>query len=495
MSSEEQREFFERYAPIAMQQQQKYGIPASVTLAQMALESGFGSSRLSREGNNYFGIKVHGEYNSAGRYGYYSDDRPNEKFCHYSSVEESVQDHSRILMGSRYSRCHSLSSTDYHGWISGIKAAGYATDPNYVASIEKKINDFNLSQYDKLAVAQATQPIGYMRSKGYESSVPDNRKMLTYEEGHWAMPISLDEKNGMKVTSDYGKRTRPNAQASSNHKGVDISARGNKVYATEDNGVVTRVHVFNPQRDSNGKLPSSELGGTQVTVEYNRADGTKYECTYMHLSEVGVEKGGSVMAGSDLGVTGTTGNTNGEHLHFSVKKNGESIDPAEYLAEIAVRGNIDCQLNYSGKDLMAEYKTKLQLNDQLVDPNSINTQNLLSQTLNTNDPLQMLRYLMTKDKNQDAASLGSSGDILADIAGVFLNGIIMLSTQYAMENGVEQVTDKQEETEADETKISPSTLIERQRSSVSPSQASHQASMNYDTQISEQSSERSLRIS
>lgn len=50
-------EFINRYTPYAMEQQVKYGIPSSVTLAQMALESTWGTSRLAREDNNYFGIK------------------------------------------------------------------------------------------------------------------------------------------------------------------------------------------------------------------------------------------------------------------------------------------------------------------------------------------------------------------------------------------------------------------------------------------------------
>ena len=51
-----EQSFFEKYAPLAMEQQQKYGIPASVTLAQAALESGWGESQLTREDKNFFGI-------------------------------------------------------------------------------------------------------------------------------------------------------------------------------------------------------------------------------------------------------------------------------------------------------------------------------------------------------------------------------------------------------------------------------------------------------
>ena len=49
--------FYEKYAQAAIDQQIKYGIPASITLQQMALESGYGTSDLAANYNNYFGVK------------------------------------------------------------------------------------------------------------------------------------------------------------------------------------------------------------------------------------------------------------------------------------------------------------------------------------------------------------------------------------------------------------------------------------------------------
>lgn len=57
-----------------------------------------------------------------------------------------------------------------------------------------------------------------------------------------------------------------------------------------------------------------------MTVEYNRNDGSIYQCTYMHLDSISVKVGDEVAAGQKLGISGNTGyRTTGEHLHFGVK--------------------------------------------------------------------------------------------------------------------------------------------------------------------------------
>ena len=59
--------FYAKYAQVAIEQQIKYGIPASITLAQMGFESTFGTSRLARESSNFFGVKQGGSWKEIGR--------------------------------------------------------------------------------------------------------------------------------------------------------------------------------------------------------------------------------------------------------------------------------------------------------------------------------------------------------------------------------------------------------------------------------------------
>lgn len=141
-----------RYAPLAMSQQRKYGIPSSVILAQMAFESGWGTSKLAKEGNNFFGIKASKSWLEKGLpYSLHNDDKPSEKFCNFSSAEESMEYHSRLLMGERYQKCHKYDSTDHHNWLRGIKAAGYATNIHYVRCCERIISRYKLFLFDHLA--------------------------------------------------------------------------------------------------------------------------------------------------------------------------------------------------------------------------------------------------------------------------------------------------------------------------------------------------------
>ena len=88
--------YIDKYKDMAMHQQEKYKIPASITLAQGLLESGAGRSRLAIEANNHFGIKTPGGW--TGPYILADDDRPNEKFRKYRSVAESYEDHSQFLL-------------------------------------------------------------------------------------------------------------------------------------------------------------------------------------------------------------------------------------------------------------------------------------------------------------------------------------------------------------------------------------------------------------
>ena len=329
-----------RYADLAKENMRLYGIPASVTLAQGILESANGGSELARLGNNHFGIKASSSWlKGGGEYLVYTDDRPDEKFCKYASVAESYEHHSKILRNSsRYADCLKLAPDDYKGWCEGIAKAGYASGGNYAATLQRIIEANHLDRYDREVMAEK-------RSIGVSESLSN--------EAAYSFPLRREE--FMFVTSAFGNRKDPlDKSRTQRHRGIDIACLRDDVLATENEGRVVAVNN-NP----------NTAGGKSVTVEYSRPDGSKVRCSYLHLSEIFVRKDDVVKVGEKLGVTGNTGyRTTGEHLHFGVKSvsadgSTRDIDPALYLAEIAVKGNIALQAQFNGKDLLAKYKPEL----------------------------------------------------------------------------------------------------------------------------------------
>jgi len=141
------QQYIDQYKDVAIEQMQRYGIPASITLAQGIFESGAGRSELAVKANNHFGIKCNGW---TGRRSYHDDDERGECFRAYDNAYESFEDHSKFLAErQRYRGLFNLKRDDYKGWARGLKAAGYATNPQYADRLIELIQLYKLYQYDK----------------------------------------------------------------------------------------------------------------------------------------------------------------------------------------------------------------------------------------------------------------------------------------------------------------------------------------------------------
>ena len=106
--------YIAKYSGMAVEQMKKYGIPASITLAQGLLESDAGRSVLATKCNNLFGIKCHSDW--TGRKMYHDDDERHECFRCYRNADDSFRDHSLFLVnGARYQSLFKLGATDYKG--------------------------------------------------------------------------------------------------------------------------------------------------------------------------------------------------------------------------------------------------------------------------------------------------------------------------------------------------------------------------------------------
>ncbi len=135
------------YKDIAVSEMKKYGIPASITLAQGILESGSGKGTLATKANNHFGIKCH---NWKGKKVYHDDDRRQECFRKYNSANKSFRDHSEFLAHrKRYAKLFELDKDDYKGWAKELRRAGYATDKRYPQKLIALIERYELYNYDE----------------------------------------------------------------------------------------------------------------------------------------------------------------------------------------------------------------------------------------------------------------------------------------------------------------------------------------------------------
>lgn len=141
---------------------------------------------------------------------------------------------------------------------------------------------------------------------------------VTPSPGGFIWPVSTSK----IITSPMGGRVSPGGIGSTNHRGVDIGGVGttSAVMATKSGKVVlTRVVVY-------GSYGGSGYGN-YVVVDH----GGGYTTLYAHMTSISVSEGQMVAQGDTLGITGSTGNSTGPHLHYEVMIKGVNQNPLDYL--------------------------------------------------------------------------------------------------------------------------------------------------------------------
>ena len=138
---------------------------------------------------------------------------------------------------------------------------------------------------------------------------------LAWEEKRqgWIAPL-----DGV-ITSSCGTRENPVLHKTELHNGIDIAAAKGTGVAAVKSGVVTRVRT------------SATYG---KVVEYRTADG--YDVMYAHLSEILVKEGEEIKQGQIIAKSGDTGLVTGPHLHYSVWKEGQLLDPLPFVTQGAL---------------------------------------------------------------------------------------------------------------------------------------------------------------
>ena len=144
-----QNNYVKRFAAVAKAEMKKFGIPASITLAQGLIESDAGFSRLAKSNNNHFGMKCFSRKCKKGHCSNFTDDSHKDFFRKYETAWESYRAHSRMLNQKRYRPLHKLGKYDYKAWAKGLKKAGYATDKRYAEKLIHIIEELRLYEYDR----------------------------------------------------------------------------------------------------------------------------------------------------------------------------------------------------------------------------------------------------------------------------------------------------------------------------------------------------------
>jgi len=190
-------QYINKYKDIAIDNMRKHKVPASITLAQGVLESGDGNSELARKSNNHFGIKCHSSWK--GKKTYHDDDKKQECFRVYRTVEDSYADHADFLHKKRYAKCFELKITDYKGWAKELKNAGYATNSKYPKLLIKIIEDHKLYKYDQIA-------LGKGELEAPVAAGPNEN----YDENEEFAEIELSNKPMVKLSSNKIKYIKAN---------------------------------------------------------------------------------------------------------------------------------------------------------------------------------------------------------------------------------------------------------------------------------------------
>lgn len=136
--------------------------------------------------------------------------------------------------------------------------------------------------------------------------------VLSYDGGAFKFPVA----SYTRVSDDYGMRIHPTLGVEQFHNGVDLaSPKGTAIYAAYDGKVVAATY--------------SETMGNYVMIDH----GDELYTIYMHASALYVKKGDIVVRGETIAAVGSTGRSTGNHLHFSVRKNGSYVSPWNYISK------------------------------------------------------------------------------------------------------------------------------------------------------------------
>ena len=178
-----------------------------------------------------------------------------------------------------------------------------------ITNKEQAIKEYKQSIADQDAeIAALEAAIAAEKKKILEAS----GTVLTYDGGTFKFPLATYT----RISDDYGNRIHPTLGIEQFHNGVDFAApKGTAIYAAYDGQVVAATYS-----NTMGNYVMLDHGGGLYTI-------------YMHASALYVSKDDIVVRGETIAAVGSTGRSTGNHLHFSVRKDGAYTSPWNYLSQ------------------------------------------------------------------------------------------------------------------------------------------------------------------
>ena len=257
--------YVKTYYPMAVEQMEKYGIPASITLAQALLEGGAGRSDLVQEANNHFGVKADKRWQ-----GKTYSKWDNGKWCKfrvYKNTQESYEDHSKFLLSnSRYDFLFDLRKNDYKGWAKGLKKAGYAEDSQYPTKLINIIERYGLHEYDSYKKSD-------LKEKNYNSNV------IGVVNGVYSGCHELLKANGLiytvafegdtfeSISAEFGVSKRKLRKYNDLYKGYVING-GEMIYLEKKNNKARKGNAFHTTQPGESLYGISQKYGIKLKKMY-----------------------------------------------------------------------------------------------------------------------------------------------------------------------------------------------------------------------------------
>ena len=186
-----------------------------------------------------------------------------------------------------------------------------------VAQLRASKSEYQEDMDDLSAEAEAVQAQILKLSKELAAQQAAQGKPSNAALGGYIWPVS-----SRRITSTFGGRASPGGIGSTNHKGIDIGGVG---YTTEIHAAKAGTVIVSQ---------CSRSYGNYVVVSHGSGNTT----LYAHMSSRKVSVGQYVNQGDVLGITGSTGNSTGPHLHFEITENGTRSNPLEYLTGYLLAG-------------------------------------------------------------------------------------------------------------------------------------------------------------